>query len=94
MDDDLAAFLTCLDKLPQGHTEGLYAGRRWGVTLSRSPDGRRRWLWGEELGGPDRVSCNVYLLGGSRAKLLPCEMPADKVIAFVMAYEPLGSPGA
>ena len=80
----MEAFLAKLDLLPVGHSEGSYAGRRYGVSLSASADGRRRWLYAEELGGADRVSCNVYLLGGGRPALRPCEMAADKVICFVL----------
>jgi hypothetical protein len=84
MDKNRDRFLAKLDSLPPGYSEGLYGGRRYGITLSSSPDGRRRWLFGEELGGPDRVSCNVYLLEGGRVALRPCEMPAAKVIDFVL----------
>lgn len=79
MDD----FLAKLDALPQGYSEGLYKGRRYGVTLSASSDGRRRWLYAEELGGAGRVSCNVYLAGG-RVLLKPCEMPEERVTDFVL----------
>jgi hypothetical protein len=66
----------------------VFEGRRWGVTLSASDDGRRRWLWGEELGGPGRVSFNLYALGDRRVALRPCEMPEAWVIAFVLRYRP------
>lgn len=87
MTKDLAPFARALDRLPEGYREGSFADRRWGVTLNRSPDGRRRWLWGEELGGPGRVSANVYRLGEG-LRLLPCEMPAETVIRFVLGFRP------
>ena len=59
MDDRTAAFVTPLEALPIGYSESLFAGRRYGVTSTTSADGRRRWLFGEELGGPDRVSLNL-----------------------------------
>ncbi len=31
----------------------VFSGRPWGVTTKRSPDGRRIWLYGEELGGTE-----------------------------------------
>jgi hypothetical protein len=81
------AFLAALDRLPVGYGEGTYRDGRWGVTLTASDDGRRRWLWGEELGGPGRVSFNLYLLRAGPA-LRPCEMPVDAVVAFVIGYRP------
>ncbi|MBY9064188.1 hypothetical protein K7957_14695 [Sphingomonas yunnanensis] len=88
-----AAFLTRLDALPAGYGEGLFAGRRYGVTVARSADHRRQWLWAEELGGSDRVSFNLYRLGGDRSALRPCEMSGAKVIDFVLGYVPLAHAG-
>ena len=79
-----------LDAIPVGHGEGIYAGRRWGVTHTASPDGRRRWLFGEERGGGGRVSFNLYRLAAGPV-LKPCEMPAAEVIAFVLGYVPDGN---
>jgi len=87
MTDDLEPFSRALDALPAGYGEGLFEGRRWSATLRRSADGRRRWLWGEELGGPGRVSANVYRLNAA-LRLLPCEMPAETVIRFVLGFRP------
>jgi hypothetical protein len=89
MDD----FLARLALLPKGYSEGVYDGRRYGITLSSSADGRRRWLFGEELGGTGRISCNIYLLGAGRVALKPCEMPAAKVIHFVMGLRVPAAPG-
>jgi len=86
--DPLVGFAAQVDRLPAGYSEGVFDGRRWGVTLNASSDRRRRWLWGEELGGTDRVSFNLYALGGDRWALRPCEMPAAKVIDFVACYCP------
>lgn len=55
--------------------------------MERSGDGRRVKLYGEELGGADHVSFNLYVAGGE-ARLKPCEMPEAKVVAFVLGYEP------
>ena len=81
------AFLAALAAIPAGHGEGLYQGRRWGVTHTASADGRRHWLYGEERGGAGRVSFNLYRLGAGPV-LKPCEMPAAAVIAFVLGYRP------
>ncbi len=82
------AFLDRLAVLPEGAGRGRHGGRTWGVTVKRSPDGRRVWLYGEEQGGTDRVSFNLYLISTGHPILKPCEMPDEKVIAFVLAYEP------
>lgn len=82
------AFLAALDRLPDGYGKGSYEGRRWGVTLTRSADRRRYWLWGEELGGNGRVSFNLYRLTDAPA-LRPCEMSVEHVEAFVMGYVPM-----
>ncbi|MCQ1572721.1 hypothetical protein NFO65_18490 [Neorhizobium galegae] len=85
---DLTEFEQALAQLPDGYLEGNFDGRRWGVTVRRSGDGRRLWLFGEELGGTDVVSFNRYLLDGDQSALKPCEMSSDKVIAFVLKFRP------
>ncbi|MFC0407473.1 hypothetical protein [Roseomonas elaeocarpi] len=77
-------FLERIAALPLGYSEGLCDGRRYGITLRASADGRRRWLFAEELGGTDRISCNLYQPAGRAPLLRPCEMPATKVIEFVL----------
>ena len=84
----MEAILTRLLSLPPGYSEGLYRNRRYGITRTSSPDGRRHWLFAEELGGPARVSCNLYRLGPGRLALRPCEMPAEDVTAFVLGVCP------
>lgn len=86
--DDQAPFVAALEALPRGYSEGLCGGRRYGVTINRSDDGRRWWLFGRELGGKDIVSLNLYRSTGGGIALRPCEMPAEKVIAFVRTYRP------
>ncbi|MGO6731241.1 hypothetical protein ACCT24_30355 [Rhizobium ruizarguesonis] len=83
-----ARFEDALAKLPDGYLEGYFGGRRWGVTVKRSEDGKRTWLYGEELGGTDIVSFNLYRLAGSGPILKPCEMSSAKVIEFVLSLEP------
>lgn len=83
---DEAAFLEALSGLPTGYNRGVFEGERWGVTVERSADGRREKLYGEALGGSDHVSFNLYHAGG-RPRLKPCEMPASKVVAFVIGFE-------
>ncbi|WP_207417686.1 hypothetical protein [Roseomonas haemaphysalidis] len=84
-------FLAKLDTLPAGYSEGHYEGQRYGITLSASADGRRRWLYGEELGGTGRVSANLYRLADGRVALRPCEMPEAWVMGFVIGFVPDGT---
>ncbi|OWV65448.1 hypothetical protein ATY76_19615 [Rhizobium sp. R339] len=81
-------FEDALAKLPHGYLEGYFDGQSWGVTVKRSQDGKRTWLYGEELSGTDIVSFNLYRLAGSQSILKPCEMCSAKVIEFVLGFEP------
>lgn len=84
----LATFEDALAKLPDGYVAGNFSNRSWGVAVKRSQDGKRTWLYGEELSGTDIVSFNVYRLAGPGAILKPCEMSSAKVIEFVLGFEP------
>ena len=81
-------FLAKLAALPRGYTEGSFEGRRYGATLAVSDDGRRWTFFAEELGGNEMVSFNLYRLAAGAPRLKPCEMPKEKVIAFVLGYAP------
>jgi hypothetical protein len=83
-----ASFEAALAKLLDGYVDGNFGGRAWGVTVKRSQDLKRTWLYGEELGGTDIVSFNLYRLIGSGPMLKPCEMSSAKVIEFVLGFEP------
>ncbi|WP_064697218.1 hypothetical protein [Rhizobium aegyptiacum] len=83
-----ATFEDALAKLPDGYVDGHFGDRPWGVTVKRSEDGKRTWLYGEELSGTDIVSFNLYRLAGSGSILKPCEMSSAKVIEFVLGFEP------
>lgn len=76
--------------LPEGYSEGFYEGRRYGVSLRRSQDGRRNSLFARELAGADIVSFNLYRLGSDNVSLKPCEMSAEKVRDFVLGFRPSG----
>jgi hypothetical protein len=86
-------FSRALSLIPDGYSEGRFDGRRWGVTVERSEDNRRVWLFAEELAGTDIVSFNLYVLE-TGARLKPCEMSSGKVMEFVIGYRPdaAGSP--
>jgi hypothetical protein len=81
-----AHFLERISAFPAGYRDGTYLGRRYGVTLSRGTPGATK-LYAEELGGNNYISFNLYHPTGKRALLKPCEMPVEKVIAFVMGVE-------
>jgi hypothetical protein len=80
-------FEDALAKLPDGYVDGNFGNRSWGVTVKRSEEGKRIWLYGEELGGTDIVSFNLYRLAGPGSILKPCEMSSAKVIDFVLGFE-------
>jgi hypothetical protein len=83
----LSAFVTALDALPEGYQDGLYAGERWGVTVTGGPGDGVRKLYGERLAGGDHVRFNLYTTS-TGAKLKPCEMPEAKLVAFVLGFRP------
>lgn len=83
-----ATFEDALAKLPDGYVDGHFGNRPWGVTVKRSEDGKRTWLYGEELSGTNIVGFNLYLLAGPGSILKPCEMSSAKVIEFVLGFEP------
>ncbi|MDU8943497.1 hypothetical protein [Ovoidimarina sediminis] len=78
------AFLAAFDALPFGGYGGTYEGRRYRITKSHFAAARSQKLEAEELGGPDYISLNLYRLASGDALLKPCEMPEEKVRAFVL----------
>ncbi|TPP05867.1 hypothetical protein [Rhizobium glycinendophyticum] len=80
------AFERALEHFADGYSQGMFDGSRWGVTVKRSPDHKRIWLYAEDLAGTDIVSFNLYRLEISGTALKPCEMSSDKVVAFVLGY--------
>ncbi|MEL6447711.1 MAG: hypothetical protein AAFQ62_07215 [Pseudomonadota bacterium] len=85
---DLGPFLEALMAIPEGYSQGVFEEARWGTTLTRAAGGRRYKLYAERLGGDDHVSFNLYLTGDGAPRLKPCEMPAARVIDFVLSYAP------
>ena len=80
-------FVAAFDLLPIGGYGGTYEGRRYRVSKTQMSHGRSQKLEAEELGGPDYISFNLYRLATGQALLKPCEMPAEKVVAFVMGLD-------
>lgn len=87
MTERLRAFKKALDRHAAGYSEGVLDGRRWAMTIKRSPDHRRTWLFAEDLAGGDVVSFNLYHLAHGPV-LKPCEMSSDTVVDFVLRFQP------
>ena len=90
----LATFEDALANLPDGYVDGNFGNRSWGVTVKRSEDGKRTWLYAEELSGTDIVSFNLYQLAGPGSILKPCEMSSARVIEFVLGFKPSAAKAA
>jgi hypothetical protein len=71
-----------LRAFPDGAREVIYEGRRYLMRKETHLGGRLIKLYAEELGGNDFISLNYYETS-SQPLLKPCEMPAQKVIAFI-----------
>jgi hypothetical protein len=81
---DVAGRLT---QFPDGPVRGRYEGRKYFATKTTFAAERSVKLVAEELGGTDYISLNLYRLAAG-PRLRPCEMPKEKVIAFVMGFVP------
>ncbi|CUH98950.1 hypothetical protein [Leisingera aquaemixtae] len=80
---ELQAFLAAFDALPLGAFTSLADGRKYAVIRQNLAAGKAQKLVARELGGGDYISLNLYRLA-SGARLKPCEMPAEKVVRFVL----------
>jgi hypothetical protein len=74
-------------RVPEGWSQWEYDGRGWSVVRTVHGDGRSESLYAEELGGTDVVSANLDRLHGEPV-LKPCEMPEEKVLAFLEGLRP------
>lgn len=77
-------FIAAFDAMPVGSYGATYDGRRYRITKTLLVTGRSQKLEARELGGEDYVSFNLYRLADGQALLKPCEMPREKVEAFVL----------
>ncbi|MGR3514836.1 MAG: hypothetical protein ACU0GG_18910 [Paracoccaceae bacterium] len=82
------AFVAAFDRLPVGGYGATYQGNRYRVTKTIMAAGRSQKLEAEELGGADYISFNLYRLASGESLLKPCEMPAQKVMDFVLNLDP------
>jgi|GEM_PF-455730 len=85
---EILDFQRALTRLPTGFFKGEFNGRSWGITIRRSDNERRIWLFAEELAGNDIVSFNLYQTSQMLPLLKPCEMSSSKVIDFVLGVQP------
>ncbi|WP_170526115.1 hypothetical protein [Ruegeria arenilitoris] len=81
-------FLDAFFALPAGSFIGTANGRSYSVTRLAMAGGKSHKLVAHERGGADYISMNLYLTDQSGALLRPCEMPAAKVVCFVLALAP------
>jgi hypothetical protein len=79
---DLAALV---DRVPPGWTAVTAGGRRWGLSREDRADGRSVSIYAEALDGDGVVSANVYRTAAAD-RLMPCEMPAETVLAFLQDW--------
>jgi hypothetical protein len=79
----VSSLVDLLARVPEGWSIATYGGRRYGVTRTARAGGRAISVYAEELGGTDIVSTNAYLTDEGGEHLRPCEMPTEKVLAFL-----------
>ncbi|MBY6139811.1 hypothetical protein KUV26_10230 [Leisingera daeponensis] len=84
--EELQAFLAAFDALPLGAFTGKAGGRRYAAVRLDLAEGKAQKLLARELGSTDCISLNLYRLA-SGARLKPCEMPAEKVVRFVLSLQ-------
>jgi hypothetical protein len=80
--DELVALVA---RVPDGWTRVTYQGGSWGLSRSDHVGGRSVFVEADELGGPGRLSTNVWFTAGG-ALLRPCEVPAEQVLAFLRGW--------
>lgn len=83
---DLATALNTLNALPVGTSFGHAFGRRYVVSKTKFNAGKSVKLVGEALDQSDYISLNWYDLAAG-PKVKPCEMPLQKVMRFLCAFE-------
>lgn len=75
-----------IQKLPEGYSEGKYQNRKYGITKETFAKGKSFKVFAKELGDNDFISLNYYRTSHEDF-LKPCEMPKEKVIAFLKNVE-------
>ena len=67
-----------------GAYDVFYSNQRYLLTKSTHLNGQLIKLYAKELGGNNFISLNYYT---KKQLLKPCEMPAKKVITFILEME-------
>lgn len=81
----LAPFLL---PIPEGYSEGMFEGYRYRLEKITFNGGRSVKFYARALDGTDFVSVNLYFLASGEA-IRPCEMPEEKVRAFLSGVQVL-----
>lgn len=71
-----------IQRFPMGYSMVHYDNKKYGVTRTDFNRGKSIKLYAEELGGTDFISLNYYITAKTE-RLIPCEMPTQKVIDFI-----------
>jgi len=79
-------FESALAAIPCGYGESVYEELPYGVSERKSCDGKRTKLARASARGRRLVSFNLYRLRSGEDYLRSCEMPTEKVVAFVLGY--------
>lgn len=79
----MSLLLQAIERLPEGFSEGLFQGVRYGITRTTFTQGRSYKVYAKALGGTDFISLNYYRTAQGEW-LKPCEMPEAKVVVFLL----------
>ncbi len=72
-------------RVPAGWTRVRHGGRTWGLSRTDHAAGRSVFVEADELGGPGRLSANVWFTADGPV-LRPCEVPAEDVLALLRGW--------
>lgn len=81
-------WLLFLLPIPEGYCEGMFEGHRYRLEKTTFSDGRSIEFYARALNGTDFISINLYFLA-SGEEVRPCEMPEEKVRAFLWGVQVL-----
>lgn len=82
----MGAIYEKIKTIPPGYSEVVYRGRKYSLTSTDFNGGKSLKVYAKELGGNEFISFNYYLTS-TNDHLKPCEMPAEKVIDFLMNFQ-------
>ena len=82
----MSELLEQIQRFPVGYSMVHYTNKKYGVTRTDFNRGKSIKLYAEELGGNDFISLNYYITANAE-RLIPCEMPEQKVIDFIANAE-------